>query len=54
MTDKVKFPYCQFCPHLAHPPGQKCYQCDCKGRKGFWARLVENLGNAIGQAKFGN
>ena len=45
---------CKFCPHLAHPAGQKCCQCKCKGKKGFWAKVAENLGNAIGQAKFGN
>ena len=42
-------------------PGLKPYQgvilspvfCKCKGKAGFWKTFLNNLGNAIGQAKFG-
>jgi hypothetical protein len=44
---------CSFCPHPAHPD-QKCAACNCKGKKRFWRTLLDSLGNAIGQAKFGN
>jgi hypothetical protein len=50
---------CMYCQHPDHPVGVKCgvpnpvKPCKCKGKPGFWGRIVSNLGNAIGEAKFG-
>jgi len=43
---------CQFCPHAAHGL-EKCSQCKCKGKQGFWKGLLSGLGNAIGESLFG-
>jgi hypothetical protein len=43
---------CQYCPHPAHP-GAKCTQCKCKGKAKWWNRVLDGIGNAIGEAKFG-
>lgn len=45
---------CQFCGHATHEP-KHCATaaCKCKCKPGFWSKFFGNLGNAIGEAKFG-
>jgi hypothetical protein len=45
---------CQFCYHATHEP-KLCSTagCKCKCKPGFWRKLFDGLGNAIGEAKFG-
>jgi hypothetical protein len=40
---------CEYCPHPLHE-GKKCSQCKCKGKPGFWRKLANDLGNALGEA----
>lgn len=43
---------CAFCPHPAHGT-ERCSECKCKGKRGFWGAIADGLGNAIGNAWFG-
>ncbi len=45
-------PWCEYCDHPAHP-GAKCAHCKCKGKPGFWQRMFDGLGNAIGETLYG-
>lgn len=44
--------YCNFCTHLEHGK-EKCSKCRCKGKLRWWQGVLNGLGNAIGNAKFG-
>lgn len=50
---------CQFCPHPIHTgeghnQDERCPLCRCKGKQRWWQSIVNSLGNAIGEAKFGD
>jgi hypothetical protein len=42
---------CQYCPHPFHIG--RCLQCKCKGKPGWFSRMLGGLGNAIGESLFG-
>ena len=43
---------CNFCPHPVHP-GERCPVCKCKGKRGWFRQMLDSIGNAVGEAKFG-
>lgn len=53
-TPPLDVQFCNYCPHPTHGLG-KCPvpKCRCKGKAKWWQQLVDGLGNAIGDDKFG-
>jgi hypothetical protein len=52
-TPTPTVPPCLYCPHPVHPKGEKCSQCKCKGKPGWFKSMLGGLGNAVGESLFG-
>jgi uncharacterized protein YfaQ (DUF2300 family) len=60
MSPVVITPTCSFCPHPYHASGTKCgvpnpvKPCKCKAKQGWFSQLLDGVGEAIGEWKFGS